>query len=83
MEKTISTETIKSTNTYKKLGEAIPGKPFLNNKMSQDFLTKRNSRKEITHGLIVYNSTSKIPSNINGNQLAVLKELINMDYKIV
>jgi hypothetical protein len=83
MDNTISSSTIESTNAYKKLGESIPGKPFLNNKMQQEFLLKRNSRKDITHALIVYNSTNEIPSTINGNQLVVLKELIANDYKIV
>lgn len=83
MDNTISSEVIQSTYTYIKLGESIPGKPFLNNKMQQEFLIKRNSRKDITHALIVYNSTNEIPSNISGNQLAVLKELIAADYKIL
>jgi hypothetical protein len=82
MDNTISSETIQSTEAYKKLGESIPGKQFQNNKTQQEFLTKRNSRKEITHALIVYYSTNVIPSTINGNQLAVLKDLIAADYKI-
>lgn len=82
MDKTITTETIQGTFTYIKLGEPIPGKPLLNNKMQQSALLKRDSRQKITHALIVYNSTGSIPNTISGNQLSVLNELIEADVKI-
>lgn len=81
-DKTITTETIQGTFAYIKLGESIPGKPLLNNKMQQSALLKRDSRQKITHALIVYNSTGSIPNTISGNQLSVLNELIEAGVKI-
>lgn len=82
MDKTISTETIQSTFTYINLGNVDPKQPLLNNKMNQQFLLKRASRKLITESLIIYNNTKQIPSNITAYQLHVLKELIESNYKI-
>lgn len=82
MDKTISTETIQSTFTYINLGNVDPKQPLLNNKMNQQFLLKRASRKLITESLIIYNNTKQIPSNITAYQLQVLKELIESNYKI-
>lgn len=83
MDKTITPELIQSTFTYINLGKEIPGKPFLNNRMQQSALLRRDSRQKITHALIVFNSTGTIPNTISGNQLSVLKELIEAEYKIV
>lgn len=82
-DKTITPELIQNTYTYIKLGEEIPGKPFLNNRMQQQSLLRRDSRQKITHALIVYNSTGEIPNTISGHQLLVLKELIEAEHKIV
>ena len=82
-DKTITPETIQGTHTYIMLGETVPGKPLLNNKMQQEFLLKRKSRMDITHALIVYNSTGSIPNTISGHQLSVLKEFIEAGMQIV
>ena len=82
-DKTITPDTIKGTYTYIMLGEVIPGRPLLNNKMQQEFLLKRKSRMDITHALIVFNSTGSIPNTISGHQLSVLKEFIEAGMQIV
>jgi hypothetical protein len=82
-DKTITPETIKETYTYIMLGETDPERPLLNNKMQQEFLIKRDARLRMTHALIVYNSTGKIPNTISGKELSVVKEFIEAGMQIV
>jgi hypothetical protein len=77
----IPSSVIEQTKVYLKLGKTDPNKPYLNNKIHQPLLIKRQSRELITNALNVYNATNVIPSNIGGYQLEVLKELISESKK--
>lgn len=73
----IPASVIEQTKVYQNLGKIDPKKPYLNNKIHQTLLVRRLSIESITHALNVYKYTNKIPSNIRGYQLEVLKELIS------
>ena len=75
-ENMISSEEVQETEFYKKLGEVDPNHPHLNNKITQTLLLKRQSRELITHGVSVWKNTGVIPSNVTGNQLKIVNELI-------
>lgn len=66
MDKIISTSEIESTETYKNLEKCF-----------QNIATKLSSKKIITSGLLVYKNLGIIPSSVAGNNLKIIKELIN------
>ena len=61
----ITTEQIQETETFKKLEKCF-----------QNILMKSEVRKNINYGLIAYNSTGVIPASIGGNNLKIIKEII-------
>jgi ribosomal protein S7 len=61
----VSNEEIQETKIYQKL-----------EKVFQKMVMKYNNKKAISEALIVYNSTGVIPSSIGGNNLHVLKGII-------
>lgn len=65
MEYIVSNAEIENTNTFKKL-----------EKVFQNLLLKSSSKKSISNGILVFRSTGVIPGSIGGNNLRVLKELI-------
>ncbi len=70
---------VKTTKTYNNLLKTDPKNPYLNNKLTCQLLLKKQSLELITNGLNVYRCTGKIPNNIAGNQLEILKELIELE----
>jgi transcriptional regulator with XRE-family HTH domain len=77
-ENIVSSDLIESTNTFINLSKVDPKTPFLNNKVHQQLLVKRQSREMITNGLNVFRNTGKIPDNISGYQLKILKDIIEI-----
>lgn len=72
---TISVLTIQQTETYKGLGKINEKNPLLNKKLHAELLIRRESRKQLTHALIMLRSTGIIDTTLNQYQLGVLKEL--------
>jgi hypothetical protein len=61
----LSTEVIQDTEAYKSASN-----------IAKTFLTKRGAREIISNALIVYKNTGSILTNVTGNNLKVLNELI-------
>ena len=61
----ITNEEIQGTNAFKNTEKCF-----------QQLLMKLSVKKNITYGLISYKATGVIPSTIGGNNLKVLRELI-------
>jgi hypothetical protein len=65
MNQIISTQEIQETKTYQSL-----------ERMYQSLLLNYNTKKQITHGLLVWKNTGVIVGSLGGNPLRVVKELI-------
>lgn len=70
MEKIISNAEIQQTKTYQKLDLGF-----------QILVLKLPSKKAITAGLLIHKTTGVIPGSIGGNNLKILKELIENEKK--
>jgi len=70
MEFIVSNKEIEETKAYKGL-----------DKMFQNLVLKLANKKTISHGLISFRNTNTIPGSIGGNNLRVLKELIELEKK--
>lgn len=68
MEFIVSNEEIEGTKTFKKV-----------EKMFQNMLLKLSNRRTISQGLISFRLTGVIPGSIAGNNLRVLKDLIELE----
>ena len=69
---TLPIERIQETTTYKEL---IARKETI----KASFLTKKNIRETITNGFEIYKNTGVIPSHIVGNNLKIIKDLIEIE----
>jgi len=70
MDHVISADRIQTTETYQNLINK-------NETIIASFLLKRNVRELISNGINVYNYTGTIPGHVTGNNLRVVKDLIN------
>ena len=68
MEYLITREEIESTDSFKKIEQ-----------FSKNILLKLSTKKTISHGLITFRATKKIPGYISGSTLVVLNELIKKE----
>lgn len=68
MEYLITREEIESTDSFKKLEQ-----------FSKNILLKLSTKKTISHGLVTFRATQKIPGYISGSTLVVLNELIKKE----
>lgn len=64
----VTREELESTNTFNSLEQ-----------YSKNILLRLSSKKDISNGLIAYRSTGVIPGSISGNNLRVLKELVEKE----
>lgn len=64
----VTKEELESTETFKGL-----------EKFSKNILLRLSSKKDISYGLVSYRSTGVIPGSVSGNNLRVLKELIQKE----
>lgn len=70
MENIVSNAEIEKTNAFKKLDLAF-----------QNLVLKLSSKKAISSALLIYRNSGVIPGSIGGNNLRVLKELIENEKK--
>lgn len=68
MELIIGNAEIKQTKAFQKLEPCF-----------QNLVLKLNSKKSISNGILVYRTTGVISGSIGGNNLKILKELIEIE----
>lgn len=68
MEYLVSKSEIESTETFKKLEQ-----------FSKNIILRLSSKKNISIGLVVFRSTGVIPGSVTGNNLKVLKDIIEKE----
>jgi len=64
----ITKEEIESTKTFNDLEQ-----------YSKNILLRLSSKKDISYGIVSYRSTGVVPGSVSGNNLRVLKELIQKE----
>lgn len=69
---TLSVEKIQETATFKNLVEK-------KEVIKASFLTKKNIRELITNGFEIYKNTGATPTYIGGNNLKIIKDLIELE----
>lgn len=68
MEFIVSNQEIENTKAFKNLQKCF-----------QNIALKLSSKKIISSGILVYKTTGVIPGSVGGNNLKILKELIEKD----
>lgn len=72
MENIVSTQEIQETQAYQKLEKCF-----------QNMVLSYNNKKAISYGLNVHKSTGVIPGSVGGNNLKVLKDIIEKNQNLI